>query len=410
MADDRLAMGIDLGTSGVRVVLINSQIELVYSASINYNLGLEECKDWERCCESLINNIPTKLKQKLKGIAIDATSGTIIACDNNGKPIGKAITYYEDYSESYINQLKGFSKENLKKYSSLGSALKLIERHGENLLLRSQADWVSSWLTGKWELGEEGNNLKLGWDPYNKSWPKIFYNHSLKKMVPEIISSGNQLGKINIKRSKVLGLPNDVIIIAGTTDSNAAVIAANASDSEGISILGSTIVLKKFVEKPIFAEGITNHLVGGKWICGGSSNSGGAVLRKFFNDQEIEDLSNQINPYKSSNINLLPLPFKGERFPINDPNLKPILTPRPISDSLYLKALLEGLANIEKQGWQKLADLGINQPTKIITLGNGARNIQWQKIRERIIQIPIRICKRPPAIGVAKIAANSIFE
>mgnify|MGYP001998936560 CR=1 FL=1 len=65
--------------------------------------------------------------------------------------------------------------------------------------------------------------------------------------------------------------------------------------------------------------------MGGRWLCGGASNAGGKVLRMFFNDMELKELSRQINPEKDSGLNLLPLPAKGERFPIDDPNLEPIL-------------------------------------------------------------------------------------
>ena len=105
-----------------------------------------------------------------------------------------------------------------------------------------------------------------------------------------------------------------------------------------------------------------------------------------------------------------PLPSKGERFPINDPNLQPILNPRPISDALYIHAIFEGLAEIENQGWQRLNNLGIDYPKRIITMGKGAKNIQWQRIRERIIKIPIKRNLKPPAIGAAIIALKAIKE
>ena len=129
----------------------------------------------------------------------------------------------------------------------------------------------------------------------------------------------------------------------------------------------------------------------------------------YFNSEHIQELSKQINPYKSTGLNLLPLSKQGERFPIDDPNLKPKLEPRPVSDSLYLHALLEGLAKIEAKGWQKLNKLGAELPKQIITIGGGAKNIAWKKIREREIGIPIKICNRPPAAGVASIALEGLL-
>ena len=110
-------------------------------------------------------------------------------------------------------------------------------------------------------------------------------------------------------------------------------------------------MVKKIIDNPIKEKGITTHRVSGNWICGGASNAGCGILSKFFSDLEITELSRQINTSKSTAFNLLPLNSKGERFPIDDSNLEPILDPRPVSDSLYLQALFEGLANIELKGW-----------------------------------------------------------
>ena len=194
-------------------------------------------------------------------------------------------------------------------------------------------------------------------------------------------------------------------LIAGTTDSNAAVLAAESSSSEGISVLGSTIVIKLFVKKPIHYPGITNHRIGGKWLAGGSSNAGGSILKELFNVQELQDLSRQIDPESNSGLNLLPLSRKGERFPINDPDLEPVLLPRPVSDSLYLHGLLEGLARIEAQAWKKLIELNSEgeTPKKIITIGGGSSNPQWRRIRQRLIGLPIHSSSKEPAEGVARL-------
>ena len=409
MNEETFALGIDLGTTGVRVAVINKEKELIHTSSSMYKNGLEICKDWEDCCEELINNIPRKIKKYLKAISIDGTSGTLLACDKNGAPLGNAIPYHKSFKEkkSLINKItSSYSKQS---FDSLERALHLIERYGNNILLRHQADWISGWIIEDWEWGEEANNIKLGWDLISHSWPKCFYTEDWFEVLPKVISSGEIIKKISLNKAQKFNLPDDVLIIAGTTDSNAGVIAANSSKEEGVTILGSTIVIKKFVDKPIIFKGVTNHRVGGKWLTGGASNTGGCVLKKFFLDQEIEELSKQINPDFESGLKLLPLASRGERFPVNDENLEPILKPRPTSDALYLHALLEGLAKIEKKGWDTLYKKGVTYPERIITIGKGALNFQWQKIREKIIGIPIRKNSNPPAIGVAIIALEAIL-
>ena len=412
MLTNTLVLGIDLGTTGLRIAIINTQRKILYTCAKKYPTGLEIWEDWIYCFRKLIQEVPKNLKDKLVSCSIAGTSGTLLACTKNGDPIGKALPYFLSFSE-YSNEIDNlFLKEcaGSSISGSVGRALKLLALYGNEIILRHQADWMSGWLLNNWEYGEEGNNIRMGWDISNNSWPTKFKNLDWLKCLPKIISSGQIMGSICNKKANELNLPKSLKLIAGTTDSNAGVLATLANKNDGITILGSTIVIKKFVDKPLLGNGVSNHKLLGNWLCGGASNAGAAILLDFFNLEYIEELSQQINPNNSTGIDLLPLSRKGERFPINDPDLQPKLEPRPVSDSLYLHAILEGLARIEARGWQKLHELGAEIPRQIITIGGGAKNTTWKKIREKEIGIPIRICKRPPAAGVASIALNALSK
>ncbi len=403
-------LGIDLGTSGVRISILNKKKEVIYFSAISYPVGIDNCLDWKFCCISLIKEIPINIKNKIVALSIDGTSGTLMCCDYNGVPLGNALPYYLYCREEKL-MLKKIFKENYKDIEnnkSLEKALRLINKYGKDILLRHQADWMSGWFLNDWRFGEEGNNIRLGWNLIKNSWSFQINNFSWIKSLPEIIPSGKVIGKIASARAKELSLPYELKIVAGTTDSNAAVLATDANSSEGIAVLGSTIVVKCFKNTPIEFSGITNHKINGKWLVGGASNSGCAVLKKFFSDKDLVELSRQIDPETDSGLRLLPLLSQGERFPIDNPYLQPILEPRPISDSLYLHALLEGLSRIEAKCWNRLSMTSSKKPTQIITIGGGAKNPQWRRIRERIIGIPIKTCSRQPAEGVARIALNSI--
>jgi hypothetical protein len=75
---------------------------------------------------------------------------------------------------------------------------------------------------------------------------------------------------------------------------------------------------------------------GDSWLVGGASNSGGAVLRQLFSDQQLTQLSAAIDPSQASPLDYYPLPAPGERFPVNDPLLAPRLEPRPEDDTQFL--------------------------------------------------------------------------
>ena len=406
---DKFFGGLDFGTSGARISIINLYEELVYSNSVPYQYCFKNPNSWLNACKKLLDSSPNEVKSNLDKLAISGTSGTLIASNLKGEPIGEAIPYDQACNEHkiLIESLTSGEEHLQTPYSSLAKALTLIDKYGTNILLRHQSDWITGWFLKDWTHGEEGNNLKLGWDLIKESWPKSYLSTSWKKCLPLIIKSGKTIGQIHSGVAESFNLNKRLILISGTTDSNASLLATGLGKEDGLTVLGTTIVVKKIIDNPIKEKGITTHRVSGNWICGGASNAGCGILSKFFSDLEIKELSRQINTSKKTSLNLLPLNSKGERFPINNSNLEPILGPRPVSDSLYLHALFEGLANIELKGWEKLQELTGSLPKKIITVGGGSINPQWRKIRENIINIPIVSCKQTTSFGTALLAINS---
>ena len=406
---DNFYGGLDFGTSGARISIINIYKELVYFNSVDYLNSFKNPNTWVNSCEKLLDGLPVEIKSKLNKLAISGTSGTLTAFNVKGDPLGEAIPYDQPCNDHKIllESLTTGEDHLRSPYSSLAKALNLIDQYGTNILLRHQSDWITGWLLKDWTHGEEGNNLKLGWDLKKESWPESYLNTSWQKCLPQIVKSGKIIGQVNFDLAERFNLNKKLILISGTTDSNASVIAAGLGKEDGLTVLGTTIVVKKIIDKPIKKQGVTNHRVNGHWICGGASNAGCGILSQLFSDSEIKELSRQINPSKNTSLNLLPLNSKGERFPVNNANLEPILDPRPVSDSLYLHALFEGLAKIELKGWEKLGELTGSLPKKIITIGGGSKNPQWRKIREKIINIPIVSCKKTTSFGTALLAINA---
>ena len=406
---DKFFGGLDFGTSGARISIINSKKELIYSDSVPYKYKFKNPYSWSDSCEKLFISIPHNIKINIDKIAVSGTSGTLMACDSNGIPLGEAIPYDQPCLENkeLLDSITVGEDHLRTPFSSISKALKLINKYGKNILLRHQSDWITGWFLKDWRFGEEGNNLKLGWDLIKESWPESYKSSPLQKCLPRIIKSGEIMGYIHHDLKNRFKLNKKMLIVSGTTDSNSAFLAGGINKKEGLTVLGTTIVIKKNINHPIKQKGITNHRVGGDWICGGASNAGCGILSRFFSDLEIKELSRQINTSKNSSINLLPLNCTGERFPVNNPNLKPILSPRPVSDSLYLHALFEGLARIELNGWEKLYNITGSFPEKIITIGGGSKNPQWRAIRQRIIDIPIISSTKTTSYGTALLAFNA---
>jgi sugar (pentulose or hexulose) kinase len=174
-----------------------------------------------------------------------------------------------------------------------------------------------------------------------------------------------------------------------------------------VTSLGSTLVLKVLGERPISAPqfGVYSHRFGDLWLVGGASNSGGAVLRRFFEDEQLRGLSAGMDPERETGLDYYPLPAAGERFPVNDPALAPRLSPRPADDRVFVQGLLEGIARIEAQGYGLLRDLGAPQVRRVLTVGGGASNPVWTRIRQRLLGVPVvPAAHQEAAFGAARLA------
>jgi sugar (pentulose or hexulose) kinase len=210
-----------------------------------------------------------------------------------------------------------------------------------------------------------------------------------------------------------MGFSNDTAIVTGTTDSTASTLATGVSKpGEAVTTLGTTLVMKIIAQHQItsVADGVYSHrLPNGLWLAGGASNSGGNVLLKYFDADEIAVLSTQMQTTSLTGLDYYPLSIKGERFPVNDPEMLPCMNPRPASDSLFLQAIFEGFAKIEKRAYQKLAELGAPEPSAIVSAGGqAAKNTALTAIRSQILGIPVTTASHTEAsYGVALVAKQA---
>jgi len=72
-------------------------------------------------------------------------------------------------------------------------------------------------------------------------------------------------------------------------------------------------------------------------------------------------------------------------------------------------SLIESMANIEALGYRRLAELGGPRLTSVLTVGGGAANERWGRIRATALGVPLRMPESDEAaVGVARLALRSI--
>jgi D-ribulokinase len=231
--------------------------------------------------------------------------------------------------------------------------------------------------------------------------------------LPVVLEPGAAIGQVSAE-AMGLGIPESAIVHAGTTDGCASFLATGASESgDGVTALGSTLVVKLLCNHPIFAPefGIYSHRIGSNWLAGGASNTGGKVIEQFFPRDRLATLSACLDPEIPTGLSYYPLLRPGERFPINDPKLAPRLEPRPEDDTTFLQAILEGVAEVEALAYRKLAELGAPRLRSVRTVGGGAANSAWTRIRGRKLGVPFKSAESQEACaGVARLALQSLHN
>ncbi len=423
------AMGLDVGTSGCRAVAIDERGHILAEtngalpAPIRSATGAIEQHPalwWERVVDVLGQIARRPLPCPPEALCVDATSSTLLLCTPEGSPLGPALMYNDGSSRREATRIAALAPVDSPARgasSSLAKLLRLKARLAPKTatLALHQADWITGRLLGQFGTSDWNNALKLGFDAAGACWPEWIARLDLAPVVlPRCHRPGARLGPIDAAVADATGLPRGLQICAGTTDSTAAVLAAGVAEpGDAVTSLGSSLVLKILSPHPIGdpGSGVYSHRLGRLWLAGGASNSGGAVLRQFFTDRRIAELSAGIDPATPAGLDYYPLPDIGERFPRNDPAMLPRLAPRPQDDRRFLQGLFEGIAAIEAAGYRRLTELGAPRPRRVVTIGGGARNAVWTAIRQRRLGIPVGPAhQQQAAYGAARLALGAVGQ
>lgn len=397
-------LGLDFGTSGARACVLDEAGEIVFESRVAY-AGPANPQTWHEALFGLIAGLPANTRAGLSAIAIDGTSGTLLATDADFEPVSPALLYNDART---AEEARAIANPRYGATSGLAKRLWLARHFPDAAYCFHQADWLAALLTGKGGITDYHNALKSGFDVETFQWPAWASQLPGGHWQQQVLAPGEAIGALDPALAKRLGLNPDCIVRAGTTDSIAAFIAAGVKEpGEAVTSLGTTLVLKLLsetrVEDP--ASGVYSHRFGGLWLAGGASNTGGGVLRQFFSDEDLQRLSAAIDPTRPGGLDYYPLPGPGERFPANDPQLLPRMAPRPENDAAFLHGLLEGMAKIEAQGYRRLAELGASSLKGIITAGGGAQNESWRRIRQGLLGVPVSAARHAEAAyGAARLA------
>lgn len=417
-----LSLGIDIGTSGVRTAVLEGDT-VVSSASADHFAQADDLDAtlWWNAVAICLHDQMAALdalkiaRTDILRIAVDGTSGSMVLTDADLKPVSPALMYNTkgfDAEAAKIAVYAGDDHITSGSNSALARAMRLVNSAmGKPRHLLHQADFIAAKLMGQGGHSDFNNALKTGFDPETERWPLWIGEVIDPSLLPSVHCPGDPVQVIGHSIAQAFGLSPKAMVHAGTTDSIAAFLACSPIiEGNAVTSLGSTLAIKLLSKTRIDDPkiGLYSHRLGDLWLVGGASNTGGAVLKCFFTSEQIVALSARIDPSQPSGLSYYPLLQPGERFPINDPNLAPRMTPRPSDDAEFLYGLLEGIAMIEARCYAEIKARGGDMPNVIFTAGGGSQNEIWAQIRSRQLSARLEVAQSTEAaIGAARLASTS---
>jgi sugar (pentulose or hexulose) kinase len=417
-----VCVGLDLGTSGVRAVAIDAGGAVVASAARALPAPLEAADGgrlqdpavWRAAAFGALAEIGRRCV-RIAALAVDGTSGTLLLCAADGAPLGPARMYNDASAATLAGRIRAAAPPESGAHGATSPLARLLvmqdgwpaARHALH-----QADWLAGQLSGRFGVSDDNNALKLGWDPVRRVWPDWLGRLGARReLLPEVVAPGTALGPLLPEVAAELGLGKDCLVVAGTTDGCASFLATGAAAwGDGVTALGSTLTIKLLSERPLFAPeyGVYSHRIGDWWLAGGAANTGGAALLRFFGAERIAELTPALRPDAPTGLDWHPLPGRGERFPVADPDLT-FEPERPADDVTFLQGLLEGIAAVEARAYALLEALGGPALRSVRTVGGGAANPAWSRIRADRLGVPLlQPSSLEAAYGAALLASRAL--
>ncbi len=426
--------GIDIGTQGVRVILVDQWGAVVASESKKFELeaGFREKQSpavWWADCHRLISDIVGALpsdfdRQSILAAAVTSTSGTVIPLDVDHKPIHNAIMYSDPRSAAQGERIKALAAKYIPNgyigFNASSGISKMLwyidsfpDRVPEIALWIHASDFIVGKLSGNYRTTDYTNVLKSGYDLDSLSWPAyIFEKVGLQKeWMQDVVPSGTVVGSLHKELAEYWGIP-EIAIVVGITDGCASQMASGAvSPGDWNTTIGTTLVVKGVTVNSVvdpLGRLYSHRHPEGYWMPGGASNTGADWISLDYN-ADLEKLNADAERMIPTGLIAWPLRQEGERFPMVAPQAVAIIPETSVKSESYA-ANLEGVAFIERLAYEIITELSGERLNAVYTAGGGSNSDVWLKIRSSVLNVPIFKCKEASgALGAAIMAASQTY-
>ena len=435
----KLFIGIDLGTSAVKLLLVDETGAIVRETSREYPLifphpGWSEQEPsawWNAVRDALPELLEGVDRTKIAGIGSGGQMHGLVILDGEDNVIRPAILWNDGRTQEevdYLNEEIGRKRlseltANIAFAGFTAPKILWIQKHEPEHFARIAKimlpkDYINYCLTGVHSCDYSDASGMLLLDVAKKRWSQEMLSLCgiTEAQMPALFESWEVTGTLRPEIAAEFGLPLDVKVVAGAGDNAAAAVGTGIVGEGGCNIsLGTSgtifISSERFGVDPNNALHAFAHADGG-WHLMGCMLSAGSCNKWFVeeilkgNDFRAEEGVITDEDLGRNHVFFLPY-LMGERSPINDVNARATFTGRTMDTRRQdlVQAVLEGVAFAIRDSFEVARSLGLDIPRSRVC-GGGSKSPLWRKIFANVLGIPLDTVKteQGPGYGGAMLA------
>lgn len=438
-------IGIDLGTSSVKLVLMDSRGTIIKSVSKSYPIfypkpgwSEQNPEDWyEASIAGLKELLNYADVSRIAGISFGGQMHGLVILDENDKVIRPAILWNDGRTTKqceYLNQVIGTDK--LSQYTAniafagftAPKILWLKENEPDNYArirkIMLPKDYIAYRLTGVHCTDVSDASGMLLFDVRNRCWSKEMLDICgiTEEQMPIVFESSDKVGTVRNDIARMLGLPDGVIVAAGAGDNAAAAVGTGTVGDGHCNIsLGTSGTI--FISSREFRVDADNALhsfahADGRYHLMGCILSAASAnswwMDKIIGSGDYAGAQNEITEQMLGNNKVFFLPYlMGERSPHNDEFARGTFTGLTMDTERkdMMQAVLEGVAFAIRDCFEVAKSSGINI-TSTRMCGGGAKSELWCRIMANVLGVRVELpeSEEGPGMGAAMLAMVAAGE
>jgi sugar (pentulose or hexulose) kinase len=430
--ENEVWLGLDLGTQSARALAVTAGGEVVGAGTrplTSHRSGPRHEQDpeswWQAIAAASTEAMQTVAAGAVRGVAVDATSGTILLVDRRGSPLTPGLMYDDTRAAGYVDRINAAGERvwaelgygRMQASWALPKLLWLLDTTAQmprGARLAHQSDFVNRRLVGREVPADLSNALKTGAHLIERRWPGDVMDALgvPADLLPELVLSGTVIGQVGRAAASEAGIPTGTPVIVGMTDGCAAQLGAGVlSPGRWNSVLGTTLVVKgvthDLIHDPLGAV-YSHRAPNGDWLPGGASSTGAGLISRDFAGRDLDELNGAAAAREPAAGLSYPLASTGERFPFVAPEAQGFTLGGDGSEADRFAAVLQGVGYIERLCYDYLDLLGAPTDGDLVLTGGGAKSEYWCQLRADILGRQVSLVENSePALGMAVLAASA---